>query len=369
MKIVCTGGGTMGSVSPLIGICEELKMQDENLEVLWVGTKNGPEKDFLRKYSFTYKTVIVGKRRQYFSMLNIFAPLLVFLGMIQSIFMIRKFEPQVVLTAGSFVSVPVAYAAKFLKIPVIVHQQDLEKGLANKLMTKLATKITISVDESKKDFPADKVVLTSNPSRKDLFSGNKERGLKYFKLDPGLPTILIYGGGQGAVKINEMILKKIDLLTEKYQIIHLTGKGKKISPRFPARFEGDQLTKINSRYRDFEFLNKEIFDAYAVADLVVSRAGFSSLTELSSLGKAALVIPLLGHQELNAQYFAKQNAVRVLSQENLTENSLFQTIDSMMQNPGDLANLSRNISQIIDKDAAKKYVEVIKEVVNVKKEQ
>jgi UDP-N-acetylglucosamine--N-acetylmuramyl-(pentapeptide) pyrophosphoryl-undecaprenol N-acetylglucosamine transferase len=236
-------------------------------------------------------------------------------------------------------------------------------------MTKLATKITLSLDESKKDFPADKVVVTSNPSRKDLFLGNKENGQKRFNLDPSIPIILIYGGGQGAVKINEMILKKIDLLTEKYQIIHLTGVGKKISARFPARFEGEQLKKINLRYRDFEFLNEEIFDAYAVADLVVSRSGFSSLTELSVLGKAALVIPLKGHQELNAHYFAKQNAVRVLSQENLNESTLFQTIDSMMQNPSDLENLSRNISQIIDKDAAKKYVEVINEVVNVKKEQ
>lgn len=363
MKIVCAGGGTMGSVSPLVAVCEELKNQEESLEVLWVGTKTGPEKDFLKNYNFSYRTIISGKRRQYFSLKNFFSPFAVIVGILQSYFMLKKFQPEIVLTAGSFVAVPVVYVAKKMKIPVVVHQQDLEVGLANKIMSKRATKITVSLEESKKDFPQDKVVYTSNPSRKKILSGSKENGYKRFNLDPSLPTILIYGGGQGAMAINEMVLKKIDLLTENYQIIHLTGQGKKISQRFPARFSGQQLNDINLRYRDYEFLNEEIFDAYAVADLVVSRSGFSSLTELSVLGKAALVIPLKGHQELNAQYFARQNAVRILSQENLNEDTLYKAIDDLMQNPSDRENLSRNISQIIDKDAAKKYVEVIKEVV------
>jgi UDP-N-acetylglucosamine--N-acetylmuramyl-(pentapeptide) pyrophosphoryl-undecaprenol N-acetylglucosamine transferase len=363
MKVLFSGGGTMGSVSPLVGIYEELKDKDSELEVLWLGTKKGPEKDFLKNYNMPYKPIIHGKLRQYFSLANLFAPFCVFFGFIQSLFILKKFNPQIVLTAGSFVAVPVAYAAKVLNIPVFIHQQDLQKGLANKIMQKLATKITITLEESKKDYPANKTVLTSNPVRKAVFSGSNEKAVASFKLDPNLKTILIFGGGQGAQLINQMVQESLLELTEKIQIIHIAGKGKTISGRINEFFNQEEINKITPRYREFEFLNKEIFNAYAIADLVVSRAGFSALTELAVLAKPVLLIPIPGHQEKNAQYFAKTNAVRILNQQNLTKEMFVKIINAMMENPGDLQNLSQNISQMIDREAAKKYVELIKEVV------
>jgi len=364
MKVVFAGGGTMGSVAPLIGIYEELKEKEPNLEVLWLGTKTGPEKDFLKTYQILFKPIIGGKLRQYFSLANLLTPILVCLGFIQSFFILRKFKPDIVLTAGSFIAVPVIYAAWVSKIQRFVHQQDLEIGLANKLMSKVATIITVTFSESLSHFAHKKAFHISNPVRKAIFSGTKEKALQIFKLKPNLKTILIFGGGLGAQIINQMVFESVAKLTENFQVIHSTGKGKEIKSQFADYFDRETNKRIEDRYRSYElFLNNEIFAAYALADLVVCRAGFSTLTELAVLKKPALLIPIPGHQEINAQYFAKYNAVKILKQENLNPQTFSETILYLMNNPGELITLSRNISTLIVKDAAKKYVDLIYKVV------
>lgn len=353
----------MGSVSPLVAIYQELKERDTNLEVLWLGTKKGPEKDFLAKYQVPFKPIIIGKWRQYFSLANLFTPFFVLIAFIQSFFILRKFKPEVVLTAGSFVAVPVVYAAWILKIPRFVHQQDLEIGLANKLMSKKATIITVTFSETLGKFDVKKTFKIGNPVRKEVFSGNRERAAQFFKLDLNVPTILIMGGGTGAQIINNMVLETLGKLIERYQIIHLTGKGKGISNQFNNLFNRETLKRIEVRYRAYEFLNQEIFDAYALADLVVCRAGFSTLTELAVLGKPTILIPIPGHQETNARYFAKFNAVKVLNQKDLNKETFLQAIDYLMRNPAERQTLSRNILTMIDKDAAKRYVDLIYQIV------
>ncbi len=362
MKVVFAGGGTMGSVAPLVGIYEELKIKDANLEALWLGTKKGPEKDFLFPYQIAFKPIIAGKLRQYFSLANLFTPLFVFLGIIQSFFILRKFKPDAVLTAGSFVAVPVVYAAWILNIPRFVHQQDIEIGLANKLMAKKATAITVALRDSIGKFDFRKTFHVSNPVRKAVFSGSREKALTLFKLEPNLRTVFIFGGGTGAQLINQMVLEAIGELTENYQIIHLTGKGKSLDSQLADYYDRETLKRIQARYRAYEFLNQEIFEAYAVADLVVCRAGFSTLTELAVLAKPAMLIPIPGHQELNAQYFAKYNAVKVIKQTQLTSENFAKAILYLMGNTAELQTLARNISQMIDKDAAKRYVGLIHEV-------
>lgn len=160
-----------------------------------------------------------------------------------------------------------------------------------------------------------------------------------------------------------MVLETVNLLTANFQVIHLTGKGKRIDQNFVDSFDRETNKRISERYRAYEFLTQEIFDAYAAADLVVSRSGFSTLTELSVLGKPAILIPLPGHQELNAQYFAKFNAVKVLAQTDLTPQKFSEAILYLMNNPGELITLSRNISTLIDKDAGKRYVDLIYKVI------
>lgn len=363
MKILFAGGGTMGSVSPLVAIYQELKERDPNLQVLWLGTKKGPEKDFLAAYQIPFKAIITGKWRQYFSLANLFTPFFVIASFIQNIFILLKYKPDIILTAGSFVAVPVVYAAAFLRIPRFVHQQDIEVGKANKLMAKRATAITVTFSDLAGNFDAKKTFKISNPVRKEVFSGNRERAAQFFKLNLATPTILIMGGGTGAQFINDLTLQTISDLISKYQIIHLAGKGKGISEQFDNYFDRETLKMINERYRAYEFLNAEMFDAYALADLVISRAGFSALTELSVLGKATILIPLPGHQEANAQYFAKFNAVKVLDQKELNKEIFFTAIEYLMQNPAERQNLSRNILTMIDKDAAKRYVDLILQAV------
>ncbi|MBN1325722.1 UDP-N-acetylglucosamine--N-acetylmuramyl-(pentapeptide) pyrophosphoryl-undecaprenol N-acetylglucosamine transferase [Candidatus Falkowbacteria bacterium] len=359
MKILFAGGGTMGSVSPLVAIYQELKERDANLEVLWLGTKKGPEKDFLAEYKIPFKPIICGKWRQYFSLSNLCTPLFVLLGFFQCLFVLRKFKPEIVLTAGSFVAVPLMYAAWFLRIPRFAHQQDLEIGLANKLMIKKATIVTVTFSDVIDKLPYKKTFKISNPVRKEVFLGNRERAAQFFKLDLSVPTILIMGGGTGAQIINETTLEILGQLVEKYQIIHLTGAGKGISDEFANYFDRETLKRIEEKYRAYEFLNKEIFDAYALADLVISRAGFAALTEFSVLSKAVLLIPIPGHQEFNARYFAKFNAVKVLNQKDLNKETFWQTIEYLMENSAERATLSRNIIGMIDKDAAKRYVDLI----------
>ncbi len=353
----------MGSVSPLVAIYEELKTREANLEVLWLGTKQGPEKEFLAKYNIPFKTITSAKLRRYFSGWNILAPFGFLCGLIKSYFIIRKFKPDIVLTAGSFIAVPVMYAARILKIPSIVHQQDLEIGLANKLMAKKATAVSVTFEESRNHFDPKKTFVIGNPIRTEVLLGNKEKAWAFFKLKADLPTILITGGGTGAQQINQVVFDTLAQLITKYQIIHLTGKGKMISGQFNDYFNRETLKMIEERYRDYEFLNQEIFDAMAVADLIVSRAGFSTLTELAALGKAALLIPIPGHQEINAQYFFKYNSVKILAQDKLTKETFVQVIDTLMQNFPERQNLGRNISQLLDKEATKRYVELVYKII------
>lgn len=359
MRVIFASGGSGGPNAPLIALYEELKIRDASLQVLWLGTRTGVEKTMIAPYQIPFKTIISGKLRRYFSLLNLFAPFFVFLGLIQSLFILRKFKPDVVLTAGSFVGVPVVYAAWLLGIPRFVHQQDLEIGLANKLMAKVATAITVAFSDSIGHFNFKKTFHVSNPVRQSILNGSKTKAMSLFNLTPQRRTILFTGGGQGAELINQMVLESVGKLCLEYQVIHLTGVAKEIASKFSDYYDRQTLKQIEENYHAYEFLQTEIFDAMAAADLVVSRAGFSILTESAALAKPVLLIPLPGHQEINAQYFAKYNAAKVIKQDNLNSQLFTKVILNLMNNPADLQNLSRNISQMIDKDAAKRYVDLL----------
>ena len=353
----------MGSVSPLVAIYEELKARDANLEVLWLGTKSGPEQDFLAKYKIPFKVVTAAKLRRYLSGWNLLAPFSFWIGVIHAYFLLCKFKPDVVLTAGSFAAVPVVLAAWLLKIPRFVHQQDLEIGLANKLMAKWATVITVALKDSAASFDPKKTQVTGNPVRQEVFSGSKDKALQFFKLQPDLPTILITGGGTGAQVINQTALESSGQLVVKYQIIHLTGKGKSLAFKLEDYYPREILKLIAQRYRAYEFLEPEIFDAMALADLIVSRAGFASLTELAVLAKPALIIPIPGHQEVNARYFAKYNAIKILAQNKLNKENFIAAIEALMSNPGERQHLAQNISQLIDDKAASRYVDLVYKII------
>lgn len=342
----------MGSVSPLIAVYEKIKKQNPQTEFLFIGTKNGPEKGAVEDYKINFKSICAGKFRRYFTWQNFIDPFCAFWGFLQSIFILLKFKPNVVMVAGSFAGVPVAWASWLLRIPILIHQQDIVAGLANKLMANVAKKITVSFEVSLKDFFPSKTVLTGNPVREEIYSCDAEKSKEFFKLKKDLPLLLILGGGTGAQFINELVEKSLAELLQFCQIIHLTGSGK-------------SLDLEAENYHQFEFLTNEMPEALCAADLVVSRAGISTLSELIILGKPVILIPIpQSHQEINAQYFQKNNAVLALRQENLNQAIFTDAIKELFFDKPSMVNLSRNILKMMDRSGAER---VARELLDIAK--
>jgi UDP-N-acetylglucosamine--N-acetylmuramyl-(pentapeptide) pyrophosphoryl-undecaprenol N-acetylglucosamine transferase len=350
MKIIFAGGGTLGSVSPLVAIFEEIKKDRPQTEFLWLATKNGREIELIKNYQIPYREIFSGKFRRYFSGQNLIDPLLVFIGFCQSFFIILKFKPDVIVSAGGFVAVPVVWASWLLRKKSIIHQQDVLPGLANKLMATFASKITVTFAKSLAAFSRQKTVLVGNPVRADILSGSQSAGYDYFKLDQNRPVVLFMGGGTGALNLNKLVISNLKPLLEFCQIIHLTGGKINQAINYP-------------HYRQFEFLIGQLKNAYAISDLVVSRAGLGTLTEISALKKPAILIPIPGtHQELNAMEFFKSNACALLDEKKITPGSFVSAIKTLLFDPAELDSLSRNVAKIMPIDAAAKIAAIIYEI-------
>lgn len=355
-KIILTGGGTMGSVTPLLAVAEEIKKHLPNCQFLWLGTKFGPEKKVVEKYGIVFKAIPSGKLRRYFSGWNFVDLFLITAGFLKSLFIVLKFKPQIILSVGGFVGVPVIWAGWLLRVPSLIHQQDVRPGLANKLTAPFAKIITVTFEESLKYFP--KAILVGNPVRQEIFEGQKERAVEIFKLEKDLPILLVLGGGTGALELNKIVIRAAPKIVKFCQVLHVTGgrMGEVL------KFEAETIKKENSRYHLFDFLVEQLKDAYAVADLTVSRAGMGALTELALLGKPTILIPMPdSHQEDNAFYFKRSNAVYLLEQKKLTPDIFIKAVQELIDNKTELENLSRNIRSVIKPKAATAIVEKILE--------
>ncbi|MBU4257365.1 undecaprenyldiphospho-muramoylpentapeptide beta-N-acetylglucosaminyltransferase [Patescibacteria group bacterium] len=357
-KILLTGGGTGGSVAPLLAVAEELRIKNYELRItnfLWLGTKHGPEREMVEKEDIKFKAIANGKFRRYFSWRNFIDPFLIIFGFVYSFFIILKWRPDLVMSAGSFASVPAVWAAWLLRAPVLIHQQDARPGLANKLMAPFANVITVAFEKSLADY-GKKAVWTGNPVRQFSifnFQFSIKEIRKKFGLRDDMPTVLVIGGGTGAMAINELIGKALPELIKFCQIIHITGKDKITNYKL-------QITN----YKLFEFMNiEELIKVYTVADIVVSRCGMGVLTELSYLGKPAILIPMPdSHQEENAAIFAKKKAAIVLNQEELTPEKLADNIKKLLNDEMLRGKLSGNIKTIIKRGANERIAEIVKNI-------
>ncbi|MFA5134710.1 MAG: UDP-N-acetylglucosamine--N-acetylmuramyl-(pentapeptide) pyrophosphoryl-undecaprenol N-acetylglucosamine transferase [Patescibacteria group bacterium] len=349
MKFVFAGGGTAGSVIPLISVYHELKKNLPDSDLLFIGTISGnPEKSIVEQHGIRFTSIFCGKLRRYFDFRNILDIVLIAIGFFQSLKILVSYKPSAVVSAGSYVGVPVIYAAKLLNIPVLIHQQDIRPSLSNRLTAWIAGHITVSFDISTRFFNARKTSLTGNPFRPDILNGNPMRAISQYKFDEKIPTILIMGGGTGARFINQLVCQSIGELTKNFQIIHITGAGKSI-----------QL-QDNSRYIQREFMAERMPDAYALASIVVARAGISTCTELMHLGKPSILIPLPNsHQEDNAQYFLDRSAVLVIEQDTATAKHFVETIRNLQANKVELQTLSKTIRTLGKTDAAQKIAQAI----------
>jgi len=363
-KILMTGGGTGGSIIPLLALAEELIREDRNWEFVFVGTLRGPDQELIKEFSETsypikFISLLAGKWRRYFSFYNITDVFKIIIAFFKAWTILSQEKPKVVLSAGSFVSVPLVWAAGLKKIPVLIHQQDVRPGLANKLMAPWARVITVTFEKSLIDY-GPKAVWIGNPVNQSKINDYQVRISETkgrYQLDPRRPLILVIGGGTGALAINELIKNIQEKITANYQLIHLTGRGKKID--LPA----------NNFYQSFEFLdNQEILALMAAADLVISRCGLGTLTELSVLAKPAILIPIPdSHQEDNAQLFARERAAIVLDQRKLNPELLLKKIDEVLNNRALGDELSDHMGKIIKRGGAASLAGIIWEMLATKK--
>lgn len=340
-KILLTGGGTGGSVSPLLAVAHELG--DKDYKYLWIGARRGPERKMVAEAGIKFQSIAAGKLRRYFSLHTIVAPLFVLIGFIQAFFIILKFRPKWIITAGSFVSVPVVWAGWLLRRKILVHQQDVIPGLANTLMAPFARVVTVTFEKSLEDY-GDKAQWIGNPVGAMRASPTK----KFFKLKKDLPVMLILGGGTGARFINDLVKDSLDDLTKFCQIIHVTGKNKKVG-------------KTQTNYHSHEFLNSEqMAEAYHHTDIVVSRCGMSTLTELSYLGKPSILIPIPNsHQVDNARIFEEHSAAVVLDQPVLEQTFFVKNIKEILEDEKMQKELSENIKGVIKKGANEELAKII----------
>jgi UDP-N-acetylglucosamine--N-acetylmuramyl-(pentapeptide) pyrophosphoryl-undecaprenol N-acetylglucosamine transferase len=357
MKILLVGGGSGGPVTPLLAVAEEIKNTHPKAEFLLVGTKKGPETEMAERAKIAFLTIPAGKLRRYFSLRNIAAPFLVLAGFFKAFTILRKFKPDCIFGAGSFVQVPVVWAAWFFKVPVVLHQQDLHPSLANTICQMAAKKITVTFEDSVTDFwsgtgilykhnKEDKVIFTGNPFRKNLLNFTREQGQKEFNLVSDLPVLLVLGGGTGAEFLNELIEKSLPALTKSVQIIHSTGHNK-------------STLEASKNYHPFEFISN-MGEAYAAADIVLCRAGLSTITELSNLEKLSIIVPMpKSHQELNGYMLAKLDAAIVVTQERLNSIILTELVRKLLFEHKLQQELKKNISKIMPKNSVTKISEII----------
>lgn len=331
-RIVFTGGGTLGSVTPLIAVYEELiGRRDDGVEVQWIGTYHGPERAVVEKAGMQYRAISSGKLRRYFSLQTVIDPLFIFIGFLQSLIYFISWRPSVVVSAGSFVAVPVMYAARLLGVKSVVLQLDLDPGLANKLTAGGASKILVALPEEAQYFSRDKVSVVGIPVRKIVaevsgLSSSAQVGLKRkLGLPVNIPMILVLGGGTGSQAINEIISDALPDLVKDLSVVHVTGLGKEgVSSEMKERY--------GERYFPFDFLQDELIDYMACAELVVTRAGMGTLAELCVMGKKTIVIPIPNsHQEINAEYFRKRGAVVYLRQDSLSGEVLARSIIELLK--------------------------------------
>lgn len=311
MRILMTGGGTLGPVTALLAIADDLK--DEH-EVRWIGTYSGPEARLLVDRGYCYLPIFSAKFRRYVSLRSIFDPLLFCAGFLQSLVILITWRPRVIVSAGGFVSVPVVIAGWMLRIPSLIHQQDVIPGLANRIMAPFARRITVAVPESVDAFDARKTIVVGNPIRKEIEEVVTRRAelraeaQKKFALNNALPVVLVTGGGTGAQALNATIGQIANDLLQFADIILLTGKGKG-NMTYPER--GEFVGTMIGR----ELVDADMPLAYAAADIVVSRAGMGTVSELLVLGTSAIVVPIPHtHQEANAAFFVEHGGGVVVAQ-------------------------------------------------------
>lgn len=349
-RIVLTGGGTAGHVTPHLALLPHL--QAAGYDIHYIGTATGIERSMMTLPGITYHPVQGGKLRRYFDWKNFTDPFRIAAGALVSAHLMRKLKPDVCFSKGGFVSVPVVFGAWLHRIPVLCHESDITPGLANRICAKFATRIATTFPECAK-LLGQKAVLTGTPLRPQLFMGDRQKGLALSGFTGNKPVLLMMGGSLGAQSVNKVLRDALDLLTPDMDIIHLCGKGN-LSPDH-ADIPG---------YYQVEFMTDDLPHALAAADMVLSRAGANALCEFQALKLPMLLIPLpksasRGDQLLNAESYRARGLAHVLQQEDLTPASLATALASLREHRDSLRHALEKAPAADGTEAVLKLIEQI----------
>lgn len=350
-KIVLTGGGTAGHVTPNIALLPGLK--ELGYEISYIGSYDGIEKKLIEEFNIPYYGISTGKLRRYLTKENLKEPYRVLKGCREAKKILSEIKPDVIFSKGGFVSVPVLRGAKALKIPAIIHESDMTPGLANRISIPWASKVCYNFPETANHVPKDKGVLTGTPLRKELLCGDPVSALNFTGLSPEKPVIMIIGGSLGSAAINKAVREILPELLNDFQVVHLCGKGKL-----------DESLSNTPGYVQYEYIKKELADLFALSSIVISRAGANAICELLALKKPNILIPLpkaqsRGDQILNAGSFERQGFSAVLAEETLTKELLLETIRSVYEKREDYIRTMENAQTI---PSITRILELIEEV-------
>lgn len=339
MKVLLTGGGTLGSVSPLLAIVPELRKRGH--ELVWVGTPNGPERLFIEQMNIPFYSMVSPKVHRFLTWKHLLLPYTLLTSLHQAKKLIKQLQPDVIVSAGGFTAVTLTWVGKGKQIPSVIHQQDIAPGLANNLMAPFANAITVTFESSLHHFNKKKSEWIGNPVR-DLIPTTAA-----FDWDDEYPTVLIFGGGTGARALNELVTAE---LCQFAQIIHVKGKGR----------EGEMQQFEHERYHAFELLEEEMKEALQKADVVVARAGLGTISELAALGKPSIIIPMPDtHQEANTDILGKAGAAVILDQRAISAGEFAEQVQALVEDSERQSELSAAIQTVIKPGANMKLVDII----------
>ncbi|MDF2855600.1 MAG: UDP-diphospho-muramoylpentapeptide beta-N-acetylglucosaminyltransferase [Neobacillus sp.] len=367
MKIVVSGGGTGGHIYPALALIREIQKENSNAEFLYIGTQSGLESTLVPREKIPFKSIHITGFKRSLSIDNIKTVVRFLTGVRDSKRMIKEFKPDIVIGTGGYVCGPVVYAAAKLKIPTIVHEQNSVPGLTNKFLSRYVNKIAVCFDEAKEHFPEDKVVFTGNPRASEVLGKDGIRGRLSAGLSTTMPVVLIFGGSRGARPINDAVIKSLSELGEKpYQVLYITGDVHYQEVKDEVELVGNPQNVV---IKPFIHNMPEVL---AGVDLVVSRAGATTLAEITSLGIPSILIPspyvTNNHQEKNARSLSDHGAADLLLEKDLNSITLLQCIDRILLNKETLKEMKTKAKKLGVPDSATRVYKLMKELVTNKQQ-
>jgi len=358
MKILFSGGGTLGPVTPLLAIRDVIDSQHKDVSYIWIATKHGPERVLIEQSDIPCFFISSGKFRRYMSFLNIIDIFRVVIGFFQSFRILWREQPDMCISAGAFISVPVHAAAWLLGIPTWIHSQDVQVGLSSKLMAPWAVHITTALAKNVEDFSAKKTEWLGNPIRKDILNADSVEAKKIFHISDDRPVILAMGGGTGSLKVNQLVVEALDHIKDMTHVIHVSGNER------PQELV-QRAEKLYDNYHLYPFLSHDMKYAYACADIVITRGGFGSLSEIAALSKTAIVIPKHGHQFVNVSFLQQVEAIVVLDERVSSGLQLAGIIKDLLHDDNKRSRMSARMHEMLPPADDKKILRIIDKLIRM----